>query len=58
MSPSIWISGGTKRMLATRKLEDETFDELLSRLAQSERPIAIGAWSANEADYARAVVKR
>ncbi len=55
MSPSIRVSDETKRMLTTRKREDETFDDLLAR---SERPITIGAWSANEAGYARTAVKR
>ncbi|UPM44545.1 antitoxin VapB family protein [Halocatena salina] len=58
MSTSIRVSDGTKRMLQTLKKEDETFDELLARLAQSERPIAIGAWSEDDADRARAAVKR
>ncbi len=58
MSTSIRVSDGTKRMLQTLKKEDETFDELLARLAQSERPIAIGAWSEDDADRARAAVTR
>jgi len=32
--------------------------ELLERLAQSERPINIGAWSEDQADRAREAVKR
>lgn len=58
MSTSIRVSDGTKRMLESLKREDETFDALLERLAQSERPIAIGAWSTEDADRARAAVKR
>lgn len=57
MSTSIRVSDGTKRMLESLKKEDETFDELLERLAQSEQPIAIGAWSEEDADRARAAVK-
>lgn len=58
MSTSIRVSDDTKRILENLKREDETFDELLERLAQSERPIEIGAWSEKEADRARAAVKR
>jgi len=32
-------------MLESLKREDETFDELLERLAKSDKPINIGAWS-------------
>jgi len=45
-------------MLESLKQEDETFDELLERLAQSEKPINIGAWSEQQADHAREAVKR
>ncbi|WP_101294459.1 DUF7557 family protein [Halegenticoccus soli] len=58
MSTSIRVSDDTKRMLERLKREDETFDELLERLAQSERPIEIGAWSEEEAERARSAVKR
>ena len=58
MSTSIRVSDDTKRMLESLKREGETFDELLERLAQSERPIAIGAWSEEEADRARETVER
>ncbi len=43
MSTSIRVSDHTKRMLERLKRDDETFDELLERLAQSEDPINIGA---------------
>jgi predicted CopG family antitoxin len=58
MSTSIRVSDDTKRMLERLKRDDETFDELLERLAQSEEPIEIGAWSEEEAERARAAVKR
>ena len=58
MSTSIRVSDDTKRLLERLKRDDETFDELLERLAQSERPIEIGAWKEEEADRARAAVKR
>jgi len=58
MSTSIRVSDDTKRMLERLKRDDETFDELLERLAQHEKPIHIGAWSAETADRARAARKR
>lgn len=58
MSTSIRVSDDTKRLLEDLKRDDETFDELLERLASSEKPIDIGAWSDDEADQAREAVKR
>jgi predicted CopG family antitoxin len=58
MSTSIRVSDDTKQMLESLKREDETFDELLERLAQSEKPINIGAWSEEQADRAQEVVER
>jgi predicted CopG family antitoxin len=58
MSTSIRVSDDTKAMLERLKREDETFDDLLERLALSEKPIEIGAWSKEEADQAREAVKR
>ena len=58
MSTSIRVSDDTKRMLERLKREDETFDELLERLVQSENPIEIGAWSEDDAERAREAVKR
>ncbi|MFB6136990.1 MAG: antitoxin VapB family protein [Halobacteriaceae archaeon] len=58
MSTSIRVSDDTKRMLEGLKREDETFDELLERLAQREQPIDVGAWSADRAERARTAVRR
>ncbi|WP_433632684.1 DUF7557 family protein [Halomicrococcus sp. NG-SE-24] len=58
MSTSIRVSDDTKRMLESLKRDDETFDELLERLVQSEKPIDIGAWDKEDADRARAAVER
>ncbi len=58
MSTSIRVSDGTKQLLESLKQEEETFDELLERLAKSERPINIGAWSEEQANSAREAVKR
>ncbi|MEZ3117628.1 antitoxin VapB family protein [Halobaculum sp. MBLA0147] len=58
MSTSIRVSDDTKRMLERLKRDEETFDELLERLAQSEQPIDVGAWGAERADRARDAVRR
>lgn len=58
MSTSIRVSDDTKRMLESLKRKDETFDELLERLAQSEKPIDIGAWSEEKADRTREAIER
>jgi len=58
MSTSIRVTDDTKKMLESLKRDDETFDELLERLAQTEKPINIGAWSAEDADRTRDAVKR
>ncbi|MEZ3172434.1 antitoxin VapB family protein [Halorubrum sp. RMP-47] len=58
MSTSIRVTDDTKEMLEKLKRDDETFDELLERLVQTEKPINIGAWSSEEADGARDAVKR
>jgi predicted CopG family antitoxin len=52
------VSDDTKELLESLKGDDETFDELLKRLAQSEKPINVGAWSEEEADRAGEAVKR
>lgn len=39
MSSSIRISDETKRKLEARKREDETFDDLLERLARTEKDV-------------------
>ncbi|WP_459194727.1 DUF7557 family protein [Halosimplex sp. J119] len=57
MSTSIRVSDDTKELLERLKRDDETFDELLHRLAGDEEPINIGAWSSEEADEAREAVR-
>lgn len=57
MSTSIRVSDDTKRMLERLKRPDETFGELIERLVRHEQPIDIGAWSEEDAERARAVVK-
>ncbi|AOW79358.1 hypothetical protein HTSR_0151 [Halodesulfurarchaeum formicicum] len=58
MSTSLRVSEETKAILERLKREDETFDELLARLATNEQPINVGAWSEEQADHAREAVKR
>ncbi|MDR9430725.1 MAG: antitoxin VapB family protein [Natronomonas sp.] len=58
MSTSIRVSDDTKAMLERLKGDDETFDELLERLVQREKPINVGAWSKKRADHAREAVDR
>lgn len=58
MSTSIRVSEDTKELLERLKRDDETFDELLHRLASDEQPVNVGAWSGEEADRAREAVRR
>ncbi|MFB6142886.1 MAG: antitoxin VapB family protein [Halorientalis sp.] len=58
MSTSIRVSDDTKALLERLKGEDETFDELLHRLASDEQPFNVGAWSSEEADRAREAIER
>lgn len=58
MSTSIRVSDETKRKLTRLKRDDETWDEFLSRLADDEEPINVGAWSAEDADRARDAIER
>jgi predicted CopG family antitoxin len=58
MSTSIRVSDDTKELLERLKRDDETFDELLHRLASDEGPVNIGAWSSEEAEQAREAVSR
>lgn len=58
MSTSIRVTDETKDKLSRLKREEETWDEFLSRLADEEEPVNIGAWSDDEADRAREAVER
>lgn len=58
MSTSIRVSEDTKRKLKRLKREDETFDDLLDRLAGDEEPIDVGAWSEERAERAREALDR
>jgi predicted CopG family antitoxin len=58
VSASIRVSDETKQLLEALKRDGETFDELLERLAHSQRPVDIGAWSDQRAADARAAIER
>jgi len=58
MSSSIRVSNATKEKLKRLKRSDESFDELLARLASEGEPIAIGSWSDEEAEEAREAIAR
>lgn len=58
MSTSIRVSEETKAKLDRLKRDDESFDELLDRLATDEEPIDIGSWDSETADRARDAVSQ
>ncbi|MCL9814595.1 antitoxin VapB family protein [Natranaeroarchaeum aerophilus] len=58
MSTSIRVSDETKEKLTRLKRENESFDELLARLAGEEEPVDIGSWDAETADHARRAIDR
>ncbi|UWG51832.1 RHH/copG family antitoxin [Halalkaliarchaeum sp. AArc-CO] len=59
MSTSIRVSTETKEKLEALKREDETFDELLDRLASYEGPKNAGAWAGTgKAEAAREAIRR
>lgn len=58
MSTSIRVSEETKEKLDRLKCDDESFDELLARLASDEEPIAVGSWDSDTADRARDAIDR
>jgi len=57
MGTSIRVSDDTKSKLERLKRDDETFDELIDRLADSEQPVNIGVWDDETAERARERVK-
>lgn len=56
VSTSIRVSEATKEKLERLKRPDESFDELLARLASEREPVAVGAWSEEEAAAARGAI--
>jgi predicted CopG family antitoxin len=55
---SIRVSNATKEKLERLKQPDESFDDLLARLASENEPIAVGSWSDEEAEAAREAIVR
>lgn len=58
MSTTIRVSDATKAKLDRLKRDDESFDDLLARLAGEREPVAVGAWSNEEAESARDAISR
>jgi predicted CopG family antitoxin len=58
MGSTIHVSDDTKELLERRKREDETYDELLARLATEGDDMVAGSWSSEKADVARERVKK
>ncbi|WP_135822435.1 DUF7557 family protein [Halostella litorea] len=59
MSSTIRVSDDTKDKLRHLKREDETWDELLDRLANESRSMNPGAWEGTgKAEKAREAIKR
>lgn len=58
MSTSIRVSEETKAKLDRLKRDDESFDDLLDRLASDEEPIDVGSWDSDTADRARDAIDR
>ncbi|MUW13860.1 hypothetical protein GJ633_03665 [Halorubrum sp. CBA1125] len=55
---SIRVSNATKEKLERLKQPDESFDDLLARLASEKDPIAVGSWSDEEVEAAREAIAR
>jgi predicted CopG family antitoxin len=58
MSTTIRVSDTTKHLLERLKRDDETFDELLARLARANDTMNPGVWDETQADAAREVLER
>lgn len=57
MSTTIRVSDETKELLTRLKREDETFDELLARIARQGEQMNPGVWSDKQAEAARERLK-
>ena len=59
MDASIRVSDETKRKLEALKRDDESFDDLLDRLATNARSMEAGAWAGtSKAAHARDAINR
>jgi len=55
---TIRVSDDTKDLLERLKHEDETFDEVVARLARESDSMNPGVWDSEQADAAREVLQR
>lgn len=53
MSTTIRVSERTKELLERLKRDDESFDDLLARIARESDSMNPGVWDAEQADAAR-----
>ena len=58
MGTTIRVSDDTKDLLERLKREDETFDEVVARLARESDSMNPGVWDSEQADAAREVLQR
>lgn len=58
MGTTIRVSDDTKDLLDRMKREDETFDEVVARLARQSDSMNPGVWDEEQAKAAREVLKR
>jgi len=58
MGTTIRVSDDTKNLLDRLKREDETFDEVVARLARESDSMNPGVWDEAQADAAREVLER
>lgn len=58
MGSTIRVSDNTKELLNRLKQENETYDELLARLARESDTMNPGVWDKEQADAAREVLKQ
>ena len=58
MGSTIRVADNTKELLNRLKQEDETYDELLARLAREGDTMNSGVWDEEQADAAREVLKQ
>lgn len=55
---SIPVDATTKERLDRLKRDDETWDEFLERITTTEEPIEAGAWSDEQAEKAKASIRK
>jgi len=58
MGSTIRVSDNTKELLNRLKQENETYDDLLARLARESNTMNAGVWDDEQAEAAREVLKQ